>query len=39
YRVWTFTVGNNYGGTYLRGDESLVMKKERDVGPIIVVKK
>lgn len=26
-QVCTFTVGGNYGGTCLRGDESLVIKK------------
>ncbi|MFU2368650.1 MAG: hypothetical protein ACM685_23840, partial [Enterobacteriaceae bacterium] len=27
------------GGTCLRGDESLVIKKESDIEPLIVVKK
>ncbi|WP_338309972.1 hypothetical protein, partial [Escherichia coli] len=31
-------VGGNYGWTGLRGDESLVIKKERDIEPLIVVK-
>ncbi|MCX9931389.1 glutathionylspermidine synthase family protein [Escherichia coli] len=30
-QVCTFTVGGNYGGTCLRGDESLVIKKESDI--------
>ncbi|EOY4397684.1 TPA: bifunctional glutathionylspermidine amidase/synthase [Escherichia coli] len=38
-QVCTFTVGGNYGGTCLRGDESLVIKKESDIEPLIVVKK
>ena len=37
-QVCTFTVGGNYGGTCLRGDESLVIKKESDIEPLIVVK-
>ncbi|MFZ4218139.1 bifunctional glutathionylspermidine amidase/synthase [Enterobacter ludwigii] len=37
-QVCTFTVGGNYGGTCLRGDESLVVKKESDIEPLIVVK-
>ena len=37
-QVCTFTVGGNYGGTCLRGDESLVIKKESDIEPIIVLK-
>ncbi|WP_252713040.1 hypothetical protein, partial [Shigella flexneri] len=36
---YPFTVGGNYGGTCLRGDESLVIKKESDIEPLIVVKK
>lgn len=36
-QVCTFTVGGNYGGTCLRGDESLVIKKESDIEPLIVV--
>ncbi|MEW5560978.1 bifunctional glutathionylspermidine amidase/synthase [Enterobacter asburiae] len=35
-QVCTFTVGGNYGGTCLRGDESLVIKKESDIEPLIV---
>jgi len=31
-------VGGNYGGTCLRGDDSLVVKKESDIEPLIVVK-
>lgn len=37
-QVCTFTVGGNYGGTCLRGDDSLVVKKESDIEPLIVVK-
>ena len=37
-QVCTFTAGGNYGGTCLRGDESLVIKKESDIEPLIVVK-
>lgn len=37
-QVCTFTVGGNYGGTCLRGDESLVIKKESDIEPLIVMK-
>jgi len=37
-QVCTFTVGGNYGGTCLRGDETLVVKKESDIEPLIVVK-
>ncbi|KJQ37131.1 hypothetical protein VE19_23745, partial [Enterobacter hormaechei] len=37
-QVCTFTVGGNYGGTCLRGDNSLVVKKESDIEPLIVVK-
>ncbi|MHA0277771.1 bifunctional glutathionylspermidine amidase/synthase [Enterobacter ludwigii] len=36
-QVCTFTVGGNYGGTCLRGDDSLVVKKESDIEPLIVV--
>lgn len=38
-QVCTFTVGGNYGGTCLRGDDSLVIKKESDIEPLIVEKK
>ncbi|KNC12078.1 glutathionylspermidine synthase [Klebsiella sp. RIT-PI-d] len=37
-QVCTFTVGGRYGGTCLRGDDSLVIKKESDIEPLIVVK-
>ncbi|HCM5253306.1 TPA: bifunctional glutathionylspermidine amidase/synthase [Klebsiella variicola subsp. variicola] len=37
-QVCTFTVGGNYGGTCLRGDSSLVVKKESDIEPLIVLK-
>ena len=37
-QVCTFTVGGNYGGTCLRGDDSLVVKKESDIEPLIVLK-
>ena len=37
-QVCTFTVGGNYGGTCLRGDDSLVVKKESDIEPLIVMK-
>ncbi len=37
-QVCTFTVGGSYGGTCLRGDDSLVIKKESDIEPLIVVK-
>ena len=37
-QVCTFTVGGNYGGTCLRGDDSLVIKKESDIEPLIVEK-
>ncbi|MBF3355363.1 glutathionylspermidine synthase family protein, partial [Leptospira borgpetersenii serovar Hardjo-bovis] len=37
-QVCTFTVGGNYGGTCLRGDDSLVIKKESDIEPLIVIK-
>ncbi|KNC91344.1 bifunctional glutathionylspermidine amidase/synthase [Trabulsiella odontotermitis] len=37
-QVCTFTVGGSYGGTCLRGDESLVIKKESDIEPLIVLK-
>ncbi|EHM49255.1 MAG: bifunctional glutathionylspermidine amidase/synthase [Yokenella regensburgei] len=37
-QVCTFTVGGSYGGTCLRGDDSLVVKKESDIEPLIVVK-
>ncbi|MDX5630752.1 MULTISPECIES: bifunctional glutathionylspermidine amidase/synthase [unclassified Brenneria] len=37
-QVCTFTVGGNYGGTCLRGDDSLVIKKESDIEPLIVLK-
>ena len=37
-QVCTFTVGGNYGGTCLRGDDTLVVKKESDIEPLIVVK-
>lgn len=36
-QVCTFTVGGNYGGTCLRGDDSLVVKKESDIEPLIVL--
>ncbi|ASV56855.1 Glutathionylspermidine synthase [Lelliottia jeotgali] len=37
-QVCTFTVGGNYGGTCLRGDDSLVIKKESDIEPLLVEK-
>ena len=37
-QVCTFTVGGNYGGTCLRGDDSLVVKKESDIEPLVVLK-
>lgn len=37
-QVCTFTVGGNYGGACLRGDDSLVIKKESDIEPLIVLK-
>jgi glutathionylspermidine amidase/synthetase len=37
-QVCTFTVGGNYGGTCLRGDDSLVIKKESDIEPLVVEK-
>ncbi|TKI04607.1 bifunctional glutathionylspermidine amidase/synthase [Martelella alba] len=36
-QVCTFTVGGSYGGACLRGDDSLVIKKESDIEPLIVV--
>lgn len=38
-QVCTFTVGGNYGGTCLRGDDSLVIKKESDIEPLMVEKR
>lgn len=37
-QVCTFTVGGSYGGTCLRGDNSLVIKKESDIEPLMVEK-
>lgn len=37
-QVCTFTVGGNYAGTCLRGDDSLVIKKESDIEPLVVIK-
>ncbi|MDF7680038.1 bifunctional glutathionylspermidine amidase/synthase [Enterobacteriaceae bacterium ESL0689] len=37
-QVCTFTVGGSYGGTCLRGDDSLVVKKESDIEPLIVLR-
>ncbi|WP_058913151.1 bifunctional glutathionylspermidine amidase/synthase [Entomohabitans teleogrylli] len=37
-QVCTFTVGGNYGGACLRGDDSLVIKKESDIEPMIVLR-
>lgn len=36
-QVCTFTIGGSYGGACLRGDESLVIKKESDIEPLIVL--
>ena len=38
-QVCTFTVGGSYGGSCLRGDETLVVKKESDIEPLIVEKR
>lgn len=35
-QVCTFTVNGNYGGTCLRGDDSLVITKESTIEPLIV---
>lgn len=37
-QVCTFTVGGSYGGACLRADSSLVIKKESDIEPLIVLK-
>jgi glutathionylspermidine amidase/synthetase len=37
-QVCTFTVGGSYGGACLRGDTSMVIKKESDIEPLVVVK-
>lgn len=37
-QVCTFTVSGSYGGTCLRGDDSLVIKKESDIEPLMVEK-
>ncbi|MBK4715646.1 MULTISPECIES: bifunctional glutathionylspermidine amidase/synthase [Tenebrionibacter/Tenebrionicola group] len=37
-QVCAFTVGGNYGGACLRSDDSLVIKKESDIEPLIVLK-
>lgn len=36
-QVCTFTVGGSYGGACLRGDASLVIKKDSDIEPLIVL--
>lgn len=36
-QVCTFTVGGHYGGCCLRSDPTLVIKKESDIEPLIVV--
>ncbi len=36
-QVCTFTVGGSYEGACLRGDKSLVIKKESDIEPLIVL--
>ncbi|ELN2738482.1 bifunctional glutathionylspermidine amidase/synthase [Pluralibacter gergoviae] len=38
-QVCTFTVGGSYAGSCLRGDETLVVKKESDIEPLIVEKR
>ncbi|AGH74701.1 bifunctional glutathionylspermidine amidase/synthase [Edwardsiella piscicida] len=37
-QVCTFTVGGSYGGACLRADSALVIKKESDIEPLIVLK-
>ncbi|MEQ5391390.1 bifunctional glutathionylspermidine amidase/synthase [Proteus sp. fly-1013] len=36
-QVCTFTVGGHYGGCCLRSDPTLVIKKESDIEPLIVI--
>lgn len=36
-QVCTFTIGGSYAGAYLRGDDTLVIKKESDIEPLIVL--
>lgn len=36
-QVCTFTVGGSYGGACLRSDSSLVIKKESDIEPLVVL--
>ncbi|WP_413516536.1 bifunctional glutathionylspermidine amidase/synthase [Photobacterium phosphoreum] len=36
-QVCTFTVDGNYGGVCLRSDDSLVIKKDSDIEPLIVL--
>lgn len=36
-QVCTFTIGGSYGGACLRGDDTLVIKKESDIEPRIVL--
>ncbi|MGL9721967.1 bifunctional glutathionylspermidine amidase/synthase [Symbiopectobacterium sp.] len=36
-QVCTFTIGGSYGGACLRGDDTLVIKKESDIEPLIVL--
>ena len=38
-QVCTFTIGGSYGGSCLRGDETLVVKKESDIEPLMVEKR
>lgn len=35
-QVCTYTVGGSYGGACLRGDETLVIRKQSDIEPLVV---